>query len=337
MGHPIDFFLAPNYANLFMGYFEHRYVFDAQKNHFCSRIVKWYIDDIFCIFLEDKNEVEEFVSILNNFEEDLELTLECNSLRVHFLDMWVQRNDDKLITTLYTWLFFGTQRRRSHFFSPRPLPYFPCLLSCLSRLIYWETLSALLSKLKKLWIWSTGLSTQLTPSAKATAGKSTLGRALQCDALAFLPHSTDTCWLQTITHTHIYAFTSPPPIPRLRRFEPPAWQAGLWLAPGNGCRSGWLLARAGLLPLLQSRVSMVYYVLLLLRCFSCSHTVLPKEHSLGVIFFSLPSSCYAVFFFNSLSSCPVYPLVIYVCCVWTGWWLISLVLVTSDNKGLLLH
>ncbi len=28
-------------------------------------------------------------------------------------------------------LFFGTQRRRSHFFSPRPLPYFPCLLSCL--------------------------------------------------------------------------------------------------------------------------------------------------------------------------------------------------------------
>ncbi len=47
--------------------------------------------------------------------------------------------------------------------------------------------------------------------------------------------------------------------------------------------------------------------------------------------------CYAVFFFNSLSSCPVYPLVIYVVYVWTGWWLISLVLVTSDNKGLLLH
>ncbi len=89
------------------------------------------------------------------------------------------------------------------------------------------------------------------------------------------------------THTHIYALTSPPPIPRLRRFEPPAWQAGLWPEPGNGCRSGWLLAGAGLLPLLQSRVFMVYYVLLLLRCFSCSHTVLPKEHSLGVIFFLL--------------------------------------------------
>ncbi len=53
------------------------------------------------------------------------------------------------------------------------------------------------------------------------------------------------------------------------------------------CWTGWLLAGAGLPPLLQSRVSMVYYVLLLLRCFSCSHTVLPKEHSLGVIFFLL--------------------------------------------------
>ncbi len=28
------------------------------------------------------------------------------------------------------------------------------------------------------------------------------GRALQCDALAFLPHSTDTCWLHIHTHTH---------------------------------------------------------------------------------------------------------------------------------------
>ncbi len=52
---------------------------------------------------------------------------------------------------------------------------------------------------------------------------------------------------------------------------------------------------AGLPPLLQSRVSMVYYVLLLLRCFSCSHTVLPKEHSLGVIFFLLSLLMFAVF------------------------------------------
>ncbi len=33
------------------------------------------------------------------------------------------------------------------------------------------------------------------------------------------------------------------------------------------------------------------------------------------LFFIHGYSCYAVFFFNSLSSCSVYPLVIYVCCV----------------------
>ncbi len=102
-------------------------------------------------------------------------------------------------------------------------------------------------------------------------------------------------------------------------------------------RTGWLLARAGY-------VSPCCKLCLLYMCFCaevfffCSHTVLRMEHSLGVNFF-----------FSSLSSCkcctflpfPVFlfclpPCHMYVVYVWTGWWLISLVLVTSDNKGLLL-
>lgn len=39
------------------------------------------------IFLGDKNDVQEFVSILNNFDENLEFTLEINLSRVHFLDI----------------------------------------------------------------------------------------------------------------------------------------------------------------------------------------------------------------------------------------------------------
>ncbi len=50
---------------------------------------------------------------------------------------------------------------------------------------------------------------------------------------------------------------------------------------------------------LQTLPVPVLCAFVLLRCFSCSHTVLPKEHSLGVIFFSSLSSCHAVFFFNS--------------------------------------
>ncbi len=46
-------------------------------------------------------------------------------------------------------------------------------------------------------------------------------------------------------------------------------------------------------------VCLWYYVLLLLRCFSCSHTVLPKEHSLGVIFLQFPV------FLSCLSPCHI--------------------------------
>ncbi len=140
---------------------------------------------------------------------------------------------------------------------------------------------------------------------------------------------------KTITDTNTYTHL-PTPIPRLRRFEPPAWQAGLWLAPGNGCMFGWLIARAGLLPCCK------VVCLWCIMCFCCwgVFPVLtlysPRSIVWGLFFFLLTVLLFAVFFFNSLSSCPVYPIVIYVCCVWTGWWLISLVLVTSDNKGLLL-
>ncbi len=76
-----------------------------------------------------------------------------------------------------------------------------------------------------------------------------------------------------------------------------------------------------------------------LRCFFSVLTLYsPMEHSLGVkLFSSSLSSCkccifltFPVFLF-CLPRCHMY--VVYV---WTGGWLISLVLVTSDNKGLLL-
>ncbi len=111
-------------------------------------------------------------------------------------------------------------------------------------------------------------------------GKST---AVRCSC--FLPHSTDIDYKLLNTHTHMHS----PPLPRSLASVALNRQLDKRVCVqrrNSGCGSGWLLAGAGFLPLLQSRVSMVY-VLLLLRCFSCSHTVLPKEHSLGVIFFLL--------------------------------------------------
>ncbi len=162
-----------------------------------------------------------------------------------------------------------------------------------------------------------------------------LGRPLQWDALASSPI------LQTLiinyyyTHTHTY-LPSPDPSP------PSLWTASLTggsvASAENGCRTGWLPAGAGLLPLWQK--SCVYGL-----CTFCCWGVFPvltlyspRSIVWGLFFLSSPSSCYAVFF----SSIPCLPFLstplsyMYVVYVWTGWWLISLVLVTSDNKGLLL-
>ncbi len=81
------------------------------------------------------------------------------------------------------------------FFLPVLSIIFPACSLVLSRLIYWETLSALLFKLKnygfdqlvsqRLKQWEER--SALRPRLKAAAGKSTLRRAPQGDALAFLP------------------------------------------------------------------------------------------------------------------------------------------------------
>ncbi len=63
----------------------------------------------------------------------------------------------------------------------------------------------------------------------------------------------------------------------------------------SGCKTGWLLAGTGFLPLLQSRVFMVY-VLLCWGVFPVLTLYSPRSIVWGLFFFSSPSSCYAVFF-----------------------------------------
>ncbi len=85
-----------------------------------------------------------------------------------------------------------------------------------------------------------------------------------------------------------YRHCPPPPRPFASvRFYPLAWSSGSDQRRISGCGIRWLLAGPDSLPLWLCRVC----AFVLLRCFSCSHTVLPKEHSLGIIFFSSLSSC----------------------------------------------
>ncbi len=152
--------------------------------------------------------------------------------------------------------------------------------------------------------------------ARSLLEKLPLARALQWDALASSP-ILQTLIINYYTHTH----TSPPPIPRLRRFES-LWTASLtsWSDQrrNSGCGTGWLLAGAGLLPLWHCRVYGV--CAFVLRCFSCSHTVLPKEHSLGVIFFLLTFLMLCcIFFFPCLLAFHYWLYPAWLCI----WWIIK--------------
>ncbi len=134
-------------------------------------------------------------------------------------------------------------------------------------------------------------------SAKVADGKFPLGRALQWDALAFLPLCTDIDYKLLHTHTHIKICIHPPtPDPS----PPLLWTASLTSGSvtsdrNSGCGTGWLLAGAGLLPLWHSRVFMVY-VLLCWGVFPVLTLYSPRSIVWGLFFFSSPSSCYAVFF-----------------------------------------
>ncbi len=145
-----------------------------------------------------------------------------------------------------------------------------------------------------------------------------------------------TYWLQTITHTD----TSPKPqIPT----PPSLWTASLTSGSGTsaklGCRT-WMAACQSWItsPVAKSCVYVVIMCFLLLRCFFPVLTLYSqKEHSLGVVFFFFSSLTLCMLYISSIPCLPVLSTPLSYCMyVWTGWWLISLVLVTSDNKGLLL-
>ncbi len=127
------------------------------------------------------------------------------------------------------------------------------------------------------------------------------GSAMQLDALAFLPHPTDI--------TDITDIAPPRPFASVR-FDPLAWPSGSDQRRISGCGIRWLLAGPDSLPLWLCRVC----AFVLLRCFSCSHTVLPKEHSLGVIFSPHFPHVNAVFFFNS--TCISLLIILVWLCMW---------------------
>lgn len=90
--------VAPTFANLFMAHMEqlHVYPYPLQPSLWLR-----FIDDIFMIWDHSQTELQNFHQHLNHAHPNINFTMEASHHRVHFLDMWVIKEQTTIITTLY--------------------------------------------------------------------------------------------------------------------------------------------------------------------------------------------------------------------------------------------
>lgn len=92
--------VAPNYANVFMGHFEKQFVYNSNR---VALIRCWegYIDDVFVIWTEIKNQLMEFFEYINNIQTK-KIQHAYSYLTVNFLDVKISINGwNQLETDVY--------------------------------------------------------------------------------------------------------------------------------------------------------------------------------------------------------------------------------------------
>ncbi|KAL2083743.1 hypothetical protein ACEWY4_021516 [Coilia grayii] len=98
MGSPF----APNYANLYMGLWEKRHIFN--NNPYARNVVffRRFIDDILMGFAGDEGELLAFRDYINDTYPNLKFTMEYSAKSIHFLDLLITvNNDGQLETSIY--------------------------------------------------------------------------------------------------------------------------------------------------------------------------------------------------------------------------------------------
>ncbi len=82
--------MAPAYANIFMAELEESLL---QNYHTQPVIWKRYIDDIFCIWPGDQDNLKEFIDYINSSHPTIKFTYESSPHTVDFLDLTVYKGD----------------------------------------------------------------------------------------------------------------------------------------------------------------------------------------------------------------------------------------------------
>lgn len=81
---------APNIANLFMALWEDRHIFNTHRS--ILLFYHRYIDDLILIWVSPKHTVEEFLSYLNQDNNNIKCYFQVSDTSIHFLDVTIERS-----------------------------------------------------------------------------------------------------------------------------------------------------------------------------------------------------------------------------------------------------
>ena len=91
--------MGPSYANLFVGYVEHKFFnqYDCPKPELYGR----YIDDCIGAISSSREELDQFITSVNSFHPALKYTWEISETSLAFLDIKVSVGDNVLCTSVH--------------------------------------------------------------------------------------------------------------------------------------------------------------------------------------------------------------------------------------------
>ncbi|OCT70398.1 hypothetical protein XELAEV_18037316mg [Xenopus laevis] len=96
---------APTYANIYLGWWEHNFVFNEALVEFTENIALWlrYIDNVVSIWSGTPEKFHRFVDELNSNSINLRVTAEINRDIINFLDIRIYRdiNNNNVQTTVF--------------------------------------------------------------------------------------------------------------------------------------------------------------------------------------------------------------------------------------------
>ena len=90
---------APSYANIFMGWFEEKFIFPLLTN--LSDFYLRFIDDIFLIWNGTKTEFDDFFKKINECYPSIKFEYEMSKTGISFLDTTVFKIANKLRSKVY--------------------------------------------------------------------------------------------------------------------------------------------------------------------------------------------------------------------------------------------